>query len=284
MVRGKVVNKVMVNWAASFLSVLLLMSMVALPALAAVAANSVNSSSIIDGAVRTRDIKRNAINSSRIRDYSIRKEDIHSGSINKYKLTSNSVNTYKIQDGQVKSADIADGAVNSAKIANGSITNADISGSAAISDSKISYDTNKTGYLSISPGAFSPESDNTDYYRNHMSLTLDSGSYGWFYAPVELPGGAVVTKLRYTAIDNDDGEETAAQMFRVAHSDQTTDQMANAGTFGLGSSPSWRTVSDSNITNPTIDNNLYTYVVRIFFSDPVSLWGGNVVVDYTYKR
>ena len=282
--KKKVLNKLVVNWAASFLSVVILLSMAAAPALALMAANSVNSSSIVDRSIQTRDIKRNAINSSRIRDYSIRKEDIHSGSINKYKLTSNAVNTYKIEDGSVKNQDIANSAVNSAKIADSSITNADISPSAAISDSKISYDTNKTGYLSISPGAFSPESDDTDYYRNHVSLTLDTGSYGWFYASVELPDGAVVTKLRYTAKDNIGGEETAAQMFRVAHSDQTSEQMAIAETSGLGSSTSWRTVSDSNITNPVIDNNAYSYVVRIFFSDPANLWGGNVVIDYTYKR
>ncbi len=65
--KKKVLNKLVVNWAASFLSVVILLSMAAAPALALMAANSVNSSSIVDRSIQTRDIKRNTINSSRIR-------------------------------------------------------------------------------------------------------------------------------------------------------------------------------------------------------------------------
>ncbi len=277
--REKVVNKLMINWAASFLSVVILLSMVALPALAAVAANTVNSSSIVDGSIKTRDIKRNAINSSRIRDYSIRKEDIHSGSINKYKLTSNAVNTYKIQDGQVKSDDIADRAVNSAKIADNSVTNADISPGAAISDSKISYST-KTGYLSIPAAAFNPRRETYDYYQANF-ISMDSGS-GYFYAPVQLPQGAVITKLRYNALDNDGVDYTSARIYRFDNFDAGTMHVMAFLTTGVtADSISWQSLSTTAISNATVDNDSYAYVVEVFL-DGSGVYAGNTVIEYTY--
>ncbi len=233
--------------------------MVAAPALALVAANSVNSSSIVDSSILTRDIKRNAINSSRIRDYSIRKEDIHSGSINKYKLTSNSVNTYKIEDGTIK--------------------NADISGSAAISDSKINYSI-KTGYLSIPVAELSPHRGNYDYYKANF-LFMYSG-FGIFYAPARLPQGAVVTKLRYNFKDSSGPNDTAAKLYRFSNSNpNNTGTMALLSTVSMANSSSWRSLSIAAISDATIDNNNYAYVVEVYLSG-TGVTAGNIVIEYTY--
>ncbi len=234
MLRRKFVNKVVVNWAASFLSAVILLSMVAAPALAVMAANTVNSSSIVDGSIRTRDIRRNAITTSRIRDYSIRKEDIHSGSINKYKLTSNSVNTYKIADGTIKDADI--------------------SPSAAISDSKIGYST-KTRHYSLAPAAFAV---------NIVPALADDGSFlrplaTTMTAPVNLPDGASVTNLLFAAYDNASDDATATLM-RTDRS-ENADVLVSVHTTGTGASP--REFSSSSVTNPVIDNANYSYYVMI---------------------
>ena len=229
--RKKVVNKLVARWAASFLSVLLLMSMVALPALAAVAANSVNSSSIVDGSIKTRDIKRNAITTSRIKNHTIRKEDIHSGSINKYKLTSGSVNTYKILDGSIKDADI--------------------SGSAAIDDSKIGYST-KTRHFSIAPGTLWPGGAASD-----GSFLTPPGPN--MIAPVNLPDGAKVTNLLLAAYDNGP-TDTTAKLMRTDRS-ENADTLVSVKTTGTGPNP--REFSSSTVTNPVIDNAKYSYYVLI---------------------
>jgi len=233
----KVANRLVINWAASFLSVVLLLSIAAAPALALVAANSVNSSSVIDRSIKTRDIKRNAINSSRIRNYSIRKEDIHSGSINKYKLTSSSVNTYKIQDG--------------------SILNRDISGSAAISDSKISYST-KTGHLTISALMVSPyimfgssDSRNGDGFGN-IWATGPASQY--FAAPVRLPEGAVVVNFSARLFDNSPTYRAKAVLWRQDSESSITDMATAETTFG-GTSVSWQTKTAPSISSSTIDNS-----------------------------
>ncbi len=266
MLRKKVINKLVVNWAASFLSVLLLMSMVALPALAAVASNSVNSSSIIDGAVRTRDIKRNAINSSRIRNYSIRKEDIHSGSINKYKLTSNSVNTYKIQDGTIK--------------------NVDISGSAGIADSKINYST-KTGYLSIPPSAFIPNKlINT--YEHNAGFFLYSTASGTrrFYAPVHLPEGAKITKVTFETRDNSASYKLSWKLERryTSGGTPTLGTMATAGTTNASQASPWQQLTDTSILNNVVDNSSNSYFVEAMFNGSTTslVRAGRVLIEYTY--
>ena len=286
MVRGKVVKKLVARWAASFLSVVILLSMVAAPVVATVTANSVGSSDIIDGSIRTRDIKRNAINSSRIRNYSIRKEDIHSGSINKYKLTSNAVNTYKIEDGSVRNQDIAHSAVDSAKIADGSITNADIAGGAAISDSKISYDTAKTGHLSIPPSAFIPENQNNTYSHNsgnYLYSTATGAKY--FFAPVYLPDAAKITKATFEIFDANSSYRLAGVLARRNTSGSSTSIyiMASASTSNPFSIPQWQQLADTSISYDVVDNSNYSYFVQLFFyGNTANVRAGRVLIEYTY--
>ncbi len=256
----KLTNKPMANWAALFLSVVILLSMVAAPALAYMAANSVNSSSIVDGSIRTRDIKRDAVNSSRIKNYSIRKEDIHSGSINKYKLTSNSVNTYKI--------------------ANGTITDADISGSAAIADSKISYST-KTKYLSVPVAAFSPIYGDTydGWFAGYMYAT-SGGSNAFFLAPVNLPHGALVTNVRFILYDDSASSDHWVNLWRILPDGSMT-QMATAVTSGK--TTAWQTVDDNTISgNRAVDNSRDAYMIglRLDGTEQFKIRTRHVIITY----
>ena len=286
--RKKVVNKLVVNWMASLLSVVILLSIVAAPALALVAANSVNSSSIVDRSIRTRDIKRNAINSSRIRNHTIRKEDIHSGSINKYKLTSGSVNTYKILDGSILNRDIANGAVNSSKINDGSVVNADISAGAAISDSKISYDTTKTGHLSIPPSAFAPETQSNSYMQKDgfYLYTTAAGIQG-FFAPVQLPHGAKVTKVTFEVYDNHGTYSLTCQLRRRSASGGTTSlqSLASRGTSAASAIGSWQNLEDTSIVagRDVVDNINYSYFLEAEFSgNSINVRAGRVLIEYTH--
>jgi len=269
--KRKSVGKVLVNGTAYLFSVVLLLSMVAAPVIASVSANSVGTYHIKDNSILNKDIRPNKISSSRIKNYTIRKEDIHSGSINKYKLMTGAVNSVKILDGSIFNRDIANGAINSTKIENGAVKDEDLS--------------TKTGYLSIPPAALNTIIDGIDYARNY-ELRIISGGPATFQAPVQLPDGAIVTKLRYRAKDNNTNgsKYTSAHLRRLPHSNQTLEDMAVASTQGLVISTSWRTVSDSIISNPIIDNNTYAYYVSVYLADPANLWGGNIVIEYTYKR
>ncbi len=259
MVRGKVAKKLAARWAASFLSVVILLSMGAAPVVA-VSAGWVTSADIRDGTILTRDIKRNAINSSRIRDYSIRKEDIHSGSINKYKLTSGSVNTYKIANGTIIDADIADGA--------------------AIADTKIKYAT-KTGYLSIPIPALTPNYSGYDYAQGSAVLYFNTGR-GSFYAPIQLPHGAVLKKLTYAAVDND-ASYTSAKIYRSSTSNPDHVELASVSTTGQPNVAAWQQWATSSITTPKIDNKSFSYTVQVYLGGPTkALVAGPIVIEYTY--
>jgi len=289
--KRKSVSKVLVNGTAYLFSVILLLSMVAAPVIASVSANSVGTYHIKDNSILNRDIAPNKISSSRIKDYTIVKEDIHSASINKYKLVTGAVNSAKILDGSILDRDIANGAVNTSKIEDGAVNSAKIEdgavNSAKIKDGAIKDEglSTKKGYLSITPAALSAIQDGYDYSK-HSTVRINSGTVASFYAPVQLPDGAVVTKLRYSAFDNNGGvlEYTSAMLTRVRHSDQVAQNRATASTNGLASSTSWRIVSDSTISNPIIDNNTYAYYIKVYLSDPSNLFGGNIVIEYTYKR
>ena len=243
--KGKLKIRALVNWGASLLSVAMLLSMAAAPALAALAANSVDSAAIVDGQVKTRDIRKRAVTAKKI----------------------------------------ARGAVRSAQIQNGSIMNADIAANAAIDDSKINYAT-KTGYLSIPPAAFSPLNESYVYSIGETGFYVTGGTpSGSFYAPIQLPSGAVLKKLTYTSQDNSGASFTSATIARAKNSSPASlPGLAFVTTQGQPNSAAWQQRETSNITDPTIDNATYSYSLRVFLGDNLAngIEAGPVVIEYTY--
>ncbi len=285
--KKKAVSKLMVNWMASFVSVILLLSMMALPALAVLAANTVNSAAIINGQVRTPDLADGAVTSAKIKNGQVKRADLRLGSVASGRIADNAVTTAKIRNGHVRSADIAIGAVlsgriannaiTSAKIRNGQIKNIDIAPSAAISDSKISYDTTKTGYLSISPSTMNPYQSSYNFARGPTKLTMNTGG-GYFYAPVNLPHGAIITKLRYYAFDNV-AASTFAQLYRQHNTGGGAVQLATSGT-SINSGVKQALV-DSTI-GIQIDNDNFTYAVEVYLSG-TGVDALNTIIEYAYS-
>ena len=192
-------------------------------------------------------------------------------------IVPNAVNSSKIQNGAIYTAHLISQSVNSDKIKNDSITNADIKSNAGIADSKISYST-KTGYLSISHTALTPEyaGYNFSYYP---TLRLESGSSAYFKAPVYLPQGAVVKKLYFYHLDNTSGY-VFANLFRQPHIGSVY-SMAYSG--NSADSASWKSLIDSSIGNPNIDNGSYAYWVEVRIgAASTNLRVGNTVIEYTY--
>ena len=55
----------------------------------------------------------------------------------------------------------------------------------------------QTGYVSVSAAAFRPEVDGYDFTNEGYRLVNDNGTSDHYYAPVQLPHGATVTKMTF---------------------------------------------------------------------------------------
>lgn len=242
------IKRFLVNSAASYLAVFLLVLMSTAPALAALTANTVNSAAIIDGQVKTRDLGLKAVTAP------------------------------KIAGRAVKAGKIALGAINSGHIQDGSIGSGDI---ASIADSKISYSTQTKRY-SISGDSFTPALQSLTYTKAFGLLTFGGGGLGWFSAPVHLPDGAKVTAFRFNFVDND-GLEMTAVLLRRPLTSAGYENVAVAGAT-TGASPDMRNLNGV-IEKPLVDNENYIYSAMIAFSGASSnLIAGGVVITYEISR
>ena len=280
-----------------------------------IALKAVKSGRIADGAITTAKIRNGHIRTNNIAKGAIKSDRIADGAITAAKIRRGHVGTEEIALGAVRSGQLADGAITSAKLRNGTITDADISSNAKISALKIdevglnadtidgknasdfvgksgsqdlagdltaqnfSYSAAKTGYLSIHPSALVPGDDEIKFKRG-IWLNKVNGGAGDFYAPISLPNGATVVALRYSVYDTEFGHTWAA-LIRVSHSSMSQSTMANSGNSVTGTG--WTVLTDSSIANPTVDNDNYSYVVKVRLSQAwTTLRAGNIVIKYTY--
>ncbi len=293
-------SKLMVNWVASFVSVILLLSMMALPALAVVAANTVNSAAIINGQVRTPDLAGDAVTSAKIKNGQVKRPDIALGAVVSGRIADGAVTTAKIRNGHVRSADIAAGAVRSGKIANdavtsakirngsvngadianGSITNADIASGAAISDSKISYTTKTATKIILAPD-FNPNGGSSVIASTNLLYGGAAGSQG-FHTAVFLPDGAVVTKVRAYLMDNTASHTNNMKLARRAFGEVSEQTLASVATVD---NISWQTLTDTGINYATVDNANYGLFVygSVYGTSSVTSAFGMFEITYQYS-
>lgn len=116
-----------------------------------------------------------------------------------------------------------------------------------------------TRYYSIPSPAWLPYSYTYTFFRGVYTYTTTSGSTGW-YAPVNLPHGAVVTELRAWLYDASTTYNIEVNLMR--QSITVVSQMARIRTSG--SSPSFVEYANSSIGVPTVDNRNYAYYVHAY--------------------
>ncbi len=268
--RKKVVSRLMVNWVASFVSAILLLSMLAVPALAVFASNTVNSAAIINGQVKKADIGMGAVASGRIANRAVTTAKIRNGH----------VRTADIALGAVLSGRIANSAITSAKIRNGTIRNADIAPGAAISDSKIDYDTTKTGYLSIAPPAFTPENSSYEHVVDIESILNTHSTDSWFQAPVNLPHGATIKKLVYKVYDGSLAADTEISLRQKSPYDGST--LASISTSGKN----YRQILKVDVAGggAIVNNEYSSYNVRIMLPNyaTTGIFAYGAAIEYEY--
>jgi hypothetical protein len=99
---------------------------VALGGTTAYAANTIGSHDVVDGSLRSRDIKNGNVKNVDIGRNQVTTSKIKAGNVGTTDLADGAIVTGKILDGTVFTDDLADGAVNSAKVSNESLTSADL--------------------------------------------------------------------------------------------------------------------------------------------------------------
>lgn len=259
--KRKIVKRLTANWAASFLSVVLLLSMAAAPVVASVTANTVGSPEIIDRSIKAVDIATGAIKKWKLADSAVTSKKIKDGGIYNRDIRPGVISSSRIRDGAILNRDIRSNVISSSRIRNGTILNTDIAAGAAISDSKISYAT-KTKNLSLPAAAFTPASNNANYANfGYLLMPASPSSSGTWVAPVSLPDGAKITKVRLDSYDASAGADMDSGLIRFNYSANTPTAMATVSSSG--NLASWQHPADSTIVDPVIDNINNNYIVMV---------------------
>ncbi len=135
----------------------------------------------------------------------------------------------------------------------------------------------QTGYLALSAAAFRPRVDGYDFDNDGVSLTNVDGSSYYYYADVQLPHGATVTKVTFYWYDVS-GSNNGTAWLRRNKMDGTQDFMASVSTTASGGNGS---SYDDSIDYAAIDNSQYSYYAQWLLPDS-NVVGYGMVIEYTY--
>ncbi len=140
-----------------------------------------------------------------------------------------------------------------------------------------------TKYLSIpARGGFVPREDDGSFASCFPTTFAWSGvGDSTFYAMVNLPHGAVVTRLTYHFWRGGGAaSETRADLYRQGVP-ATSNRTAMATVISTNADSGHTSRSDSSITNATIDNENFTYYVEVDLPQAGQLCTDGVVIRYT---
>lgn len=174
----------------------------ALSGTALAAKASIGSNQIVNGSVRTVDLRDSAVNSAKVADTSITANDLGTDSVGSDEIAKDAVNTDEIAKDAVKSDEIAENAVTSSEVADQSLTQNDLgpdsvgsselqAGSVRASElGTIIQVSNSTPIAATSSGSVSvgcpagttviSGGGQPDNFGVEMTSTLRSGN-GWLY-------------------------------------------------------------------------------------------------------
>ncbi len=135
----------------------------------------------------------------------------------------------------------------------------------------------RTGYVSLPAAAFRPAYGGYDFHNAGIRLDNVDGSSDFYFAPVQLPHGATVTRLSFYYADDSATGGGVAEL-RVNDMDDTFRQMAYVTTVD-GQASGY----DDTISFATIDNSQYAYYVQCNLDDSdVHAYG--VIIEYAYTE
>lgn len=207
--------------------------------------------------------------------------------------------TLSVSSAGITSSMLANDSVTSAKIDNGTITGNDLtssyqSGSAYdsrfVTKSSPSW-SERTGYVSIAPGAFTPDQNyydtdpggSTAYKYNHTGYKLTGGSTNeTYYAQVDLPHGVEVTRLDFYYDDDDNTERARLDLLRHSRVMAAPSYLATVQSPEAADSDS-SGYDDTITTNlEIVDNSSYSYYLNLTLPDTtLSYYGATITYTYT---
>jgi hypothetical protein len=136
----------------------------------------------------------------------------------------------------------------------------------------------QTRHVSFSGEVF--QSFSSSYTASKTGGQLYSATaLSWWNVPLNLPDGAVITKLSLTYWDNS-SSNVAAKIWRISTIDGTQAMLASFTTSSV--TAAWQVGSTTTITTPTIDNSLFAYEVTLDgFDGTPDIKVAAVVIEYT---
>ncbi len=143
-------------------------------------------------------------------------------------------------------------------------------------DGTISW-SQRTGYVSVSAAAFRPAYDGYNFHNAGLRLDNVDGASDFYFAPVQLPHGATVTRLSFYYDDDSASGDGVAEL-RVNDMDGTFRQMAYVVTV-TGQSSGY----DDTINYATVDNSQYAYYLQCNLDDS-DVYAYGVIIEYTYTE
>ncbi len=252
------------------------------------AAGSVASAEVLDNSLVAKDLAPGCIGTSEVLDNSLGAKDLAANSVTASEIAIGAVAGSEILDGSIANADIS----NSAGIATGKISGTAMnlsssqtaSGTKTFSDLRIAATTRR---ISISSAAFAPHVISIYHFRSSAGYIRVDKSGTWvFYAPVELPEGAIITQLEGTFRDIDNVGSVDITLSRVTQSSGAVAVLAQSFTTPAYNTGNPTIIVDNSISNATVSNETYFYFVRATLNysnmvDGLRLYGAEVTYTIT---
>ncbi|MDH7486599.1 MAG: hypothetical protein QHJ81_10040 [Anaerolineae bacterium] len=134
----------------------------------------------------------------------------------------------------------------------------------------------KTGYVAVSAAAFQPVRSSYNYTNWGNNLTPTDSASPYYYAAVQLPHHATITRLTFAWRDVS-ANNAECKLFRnnLAGGGDEMARAASSGALGSGNS------QDVSIDFAYVDNALYAYYLQWQLPDP-STSGYGVIIEYTF--
>jgi len=134
----------------------------------------------------------------------------------------------------------------------------------------------KTGYVAVSAAAFQPVRSSYNYTNWGNSLTPGDSSSPYYYAAVQLPHNATVTRLTFTWRDTS-ANYAECKLFRnnLAGGGDEMARVVSSGAGGNGGS------TDPTIDYAYVDNTMYAYYLQWYLPD-LNTSGYGVIIEYIF--
>lgn len=148
---------------------------------------------------------------------------------------------------------------------------------------KAIWEDTKTRYYTLAPSDFSSETSSDELFKNKSYLLNNNGSYAlkYFTAPVHLPHGCIITKVKLGFYCNDSAAgDIGVALSSIPINAESGDLIATAvGTTYVG----WDTIESSTVSY-TVNNLTSKLTAQIYIDNNdnnLDVWFGGVVITYT---